>query len=144
MLAEDAAFEDDAPPEEPPETPPAVAKVDVDDVAFVRNIEAELKKLAIGDPDLFADEAMVKAAAGGPHGGHVAADAGALSDLLERYRKELVLLNDPAIYSTAWYVREAVRGLAPGATFTAANIAGLTPKDADVSDDAAACPRSPT
>lgn len=91
VLAEDAAFEDDAPPEEPPETPPAVAKVDVDDVAFVRNIEAELKKLAIGDPDLFARFEAISTAAEGRMEGMFPPDAGALSDLLERYRKELDL-----------------------------------------------------
>lgn len=90
---DDAAFEDDAPPpEDPPEdAPPAVAKVEIDDVTFIRNIEGELKKLAIGEDDLLAKFEAICTAAEGRMETMFPADAGALSDLVERYRKELDL-----------------------------------------------------
>lgn len=91
----DAEFIDDAPPEDaPPEEPPAPAKpkVEIDDVTFIRNIEGELKKLAIGDPGLFAKfEAINTACESRMEGGMFPPDAGALADLIERYRKELDL-----------------------------------------------------
>lgn len=107
----DDAFEDDAPPpEDPPEeapkaeivtyvttypgpseAPSAVAKVEIDDVAFIRNIEGELKNLAIGEDDLMAKFEAICTAAEGRMEGMFPPDAGALSDLIERYRKELDL-----------------------------------------------------
>lgn len=91
--ADDAVFEDDAPPpEDPPEdAPSAVAKVEIDDVAFVRNIEGELRKLAVGEDDLLAKFEAICTAAEGRMDGMFPHDAGALSDLIERYRKELDL-----------------------------------------------------
>lgn len=91
--AADAVFEDDAPPpEDPPEdAPPVAAKVDIDDTTFVRNIEAELRKLAVGEDDLLAKFEAICTAAEGRMEGMFPPDAGALSDLLERYRKELDL-----------------------------------------------------
>ena len=90
---DDAAFEDDAPPpEDPPEdAPPAPAKAEIDDVTFIRNIEGELKKLAIGEDDLLAKFEAICTAAEGRMEGMFPPDAGALSDLIERYRKELDL-----------------------------------------------------
>jgi len=90
---DDAAFEDDAPPpEDPPEdAPPAPAKAEIDDVTFIRNIEGELKKLAIGEDDLLATFEAICTAAEGRMEGMFPPDAGALSDLIERYRKELDL-----------------------------------------------------
>lgn len=91
----DAEFVADMPPEdepEPPEdAPPTVAKVEIDDPTFVRNIEAELRNLAVGDTELFETFERICTAAEGRMPEMSPTDAGALSDLIERYRKELDL-----------------------------------------------------
>jgi hypothetical protein len=100
VLAEEDAPEppedEPAPPEDEPESPrsvPRMPKVEIDDVTFIRNIETELKKLAIGDPDLLAKfEAINTACESRYEGGTMfPPDIGALSDLVEKYRKELDL-----------------------------------------------------
>lgn len=80
---------DEEPPEDAPPAP--VEPVEIDDVTFARNIEGEFRKLAIGDEGLFEAFERIASVAEDRMAYMLPPEAAALSDMVERYRKELDL-----------------------------------------------------